>query len=310
MEILKSFCRLCITLAALALAAQASAQVSINLVINNASFLQYEAVYAKVTLKNFSAHPLAFGESKELQGRLKFEIEGPFTGFAKQISDELPPMIGVILMPGEQKTMSFVLSKYYKLQQLGKYKTTAFIEHPQLNAPYESNACFFSIISGNLLLERSFGLPDFSAQTEASAKIIKTRKYRILDFFDGRNKVYALSVEDDKMVYAVKRLGFDMGAALKPTCEVDSLSRMNILLPINPKIFAYYVYSTDGTLEKRDIFIKTSTTPTLVADKNDGTVMVVGGRGARKDLDYEEFKDLPFMDSVVESKKGKDEEEE
>lgn len=304
---LKRLSVLLTAIAAMAFAAEASAQVSINLTVNNASFIQYEAIYAKVTLRNFSAHPLAFGESKDLHGSLKFEIEGPDGGFIKLSGGELPPMDGVILMPGATKTMTFILSKYYKLQQKGKYKVTSFIEHPQLTSAYESNACFFSIIAGNVILERSVGIPDFIQNS--GGKAIKTRKYRIMDFFDGRNKVYALSVEDDKTVYAVKRLGFDMGSTLKPNCEIDSLSRINILLPVSPKVFAYYVYGIDGALEKRDIYIKTTTTPTLVADKNDGTVMVVGGRGARKDLDYEEYKDLPFMDAA-EPKKGKDEEEE
>ena len=301
---LKSLSALLAILVAVAFATEAAAQVSINLVINNGSYIQYEAIYAKVTLRNFSAHPLAFGESKDLQGNLKFEIEGPDGGFIKPLG-ELPPMLGVILMPGATKTMTFVISKYYKIQQLGKYKVTAFIEHPQLSAAYESNPGLFSVVSGNLVLERSVGIPDFIQNSEG--KVIKTRKYRLVDFYDGRNKVYVLSVEDAKTIYSVKRLGFDMGASLKPTCEIDSLSRINILLPVSPKVFAYYVYGIDGTLEKRDIFIKTTTSPTLVADKNDGSVIIVGGRAARKDLDYDEFKDLPFMDFDA---KGKGEEEE
>ena len=293
-----------------ALANRASAQVSVELTINNSNYIQYEAIYAKVTLRNFSAHPLPFGESKELSGNLKFEIEGPDEGFVRQTDAGLPPMLGTILVPGETKTMTFILSKYYFLQKKGRYKVKAYIEHPQLTSAYESNACFFSIIDGNTILERSVGIPDFIPTKESSGGKIKTRKYSIISFFDGRNKVYAVSVEDESMVYAVKRIGFDMGANLKPSCEIDSLSRINILLPVSPKVFAYYVYGIDGKLEKRDIYMKTNTTPTLVADKKDGAVMIVGGRVARKDLDYDEFKDLPFMAAADPKHPGEDEDEE
>jgi hypothetical protein len=287
-------------------AVEATAQVSLRLEMANSCYIQYEAIYARVTIRNYSAHPLAFGESKELQGRLKFEIEMADGSFAAPIPGvEQPQMLGVILLPGSTQTVTFIISKYYPLQRLGKYKIKAYVEHPQLPSAYESNNAFFSVVSGNVLMERSVGVPDYVQSSQNQT--IKTRKYRILDFFDGRNKIYALSVEDDRMVYAVKRLGFDMGPSLKPTCEIDALSRINIILPVSPKVSAYYVYGIDGKLEKREIYVKTNASPTLVVDKKDGSVMIVGGRIARKDLDYQEYKDLPFMESF-ESKPVDDEE--
>jgi len=283
----------------------AYAQVSVTLELNNANYLQYETVYAKVTMRNYSAHPLAFGENKELSGRLKFEIELPAEGYAQPTPAGLPPMVGVILAPGASKTMSFALSDYYDVKAKGKYRVKAIVEHSQLTTAYESNSAIFTVIDGVPIWERQVGIPDYVKKTD-EGKPVQTRKYKIVSIFDGKSKVYLLVVEDERSVYSVKRIGFDMGYNLKPSCEIDSLSRLNVLLPVNPKVFAFYLYSIEGKLERREVYLKTQTTPTLVADAKDGTVMIVGGRAARKDLDYEEFKDLPFMEKI-ENKNVEDE---
>jgi hypothetical protein len=277
------------------LSPSAQAQVALSLEVNNANYIQYEPIYAKLTLRNFSARPLAFGAAKELSGSLKFEIQGPDGSYVESKGDMEKPLLGTILMPGASKSLVLIVSTRYRLQKLGKYRIKAFVEHPQLPSAYESNVAFFTVIKGNKVLDRVVGLPDFSAKPDAAKDKVKTRTYSIYDFFDGRNKVYAITIEDAHMVYAVKRLGFDMGSNLQPKVEIDSISRCHILLPASPKVFAYYVFGVDGKLEKRDIFMKTSTVPTMVADKKDGSVMVVGGRAARKDIDYDEYKDLPFM---------------
>ncbi len=280
-----------------ALAPESFAQVSLSLEVNNSNYLQYETVYAKVTMRNYSAHPLAFGENKELSGRLKFEVESPSGSLLSVSSNGLPPMVGVILPPGGAKTMTFALSEYYDVKPKGKYKVKAVVEHSQLTAAYESNPAFFSVLDGVSIWERVVGIPDYIKSAEMD-KPVQTRTYKLVSIFDGKNKVYLLVVEDAKCVYSVKRIGFDMGYSLKPNCEIDALSRIHILLPVSPKISAYYIYNLDGKLEKREVFLKTDTTPTLVAEAKDGTVIIVGGRAARKDLDYAEFKDLPFMEKL------------
>lgn len=274
------------------------AQASVRLELNCSSYLQYEQIYARVTIRNFSAHPLAFGESKGLAGSLKFEIQCPDGKFAPLLGNELPPMLGVLLPAGASQTMTFPITAYYKVKERGRYSVKAIVEHSQFTSAYESNQMYFTVTDGTDIWERTVGVPEYIKKSVLDAPVV-TRKYKIVSFHDGKNKVYCLKIEDDKSVYAVKRIGFEMGESLRPKCEIDALSRINIMLPVSPKVSVYYQYDLDGKLAFREVYIKTNTTPSIVVDKTDGAVVVAGGRVARKDTDYEEIKDLPFMDQAV-----------
>ena len=108
-----------------------------------------------------------------------------------------------------------------------------------------------------------------------------------------------LIIEDKERIYLVRRIGLDLGGDLRPKCAVDDLSRLNILIAANPKVYAYYQYDVTGKLEKKEVRIKSDTTPRLVVNKDVGTVVLSGGRRARRDLDYEEIKDLPFIATAM-----------
>ncbi|NCC94702.1 MAG: hypothetical protein EOM10_15770, partial [Opitutae bacterium] len=61
-------------LAAICAAATVSAQVAMDLTLNRSIYMQYEPIYACVTLRNDSGRPLLFGKRAELQGYVLFEV--------------------------------------------------------------------------------------------------------------------------------------------------------------------------------------------------------------------------------------------
>ena len=132
--------------------------------------------------------------------------------------------------------------------------------------------------------------------------MIKTREYRILSYFTGKSNIYCLTLEDKDNLYMLRHIGYDLGADLRPKCEIDFLSRLSVLLPASTKVYAYYQYNTDGNLENRQILIKTDRAPRLVLDPDTGIVKVVGGREARKDVDYEEIRDIQFLEDMRDPK--------
>lgn len=295
--------------------AESFSQVALQVEMSQINYLQYEPVFIKVTMRNYSGHPLAFGESEGLRGKLIFEIDTPASStypgqFAPLMNATLPDMKGVILAPGVSRTFTFNLSAYYNLRAVGRYSARAVLSHPQLKSDYQSKNTHFSVVSGQLIWEALVGVPKYIKNTDDTEKI-ESRKYKILSYFNGRNTVYSMMIEDKERIYAVKRLGFDLGSNLKPQCEIDDMSRLNLLVAASPKVFAYYQYNIDGTLEKKNVFIKTSTSsPRLVTSKELGTVIPTGGRQARKDADYAELKDLPFMEDVLDEKKPDEDDEE
>lgn len=284
-------------------------QISMQIMLNQDTYLQYEPVYVRVSMRNMSAHALAFGESKGLQGSLFFNIY-PGGKNALRIPPKaegvLPSMTGVILQPGTVRQFTFLLSKYYDIRRLGPLSVKAVITHPQLSSAYESNTVHCNIVSGKKVWGPvTVGVPDtgfLSADPSAASSKIKTRNYTIVSYFTGKVTAYAMVIDDADHVYKVRRIGFDLGAELKPKCEVDFLSRLNVMVAVTNEVFAYYQFNTDGGLERKKIYIKTSTTPTLVHDKETGIVMPAGGREARRDLDYEEIKELPFAEDMFNEK--------
>ena len=76
------------------LSSSASAQVALSVEISQLNYLQYEPVYLRVTMRNYSGHPLAFGENEGLRGRLRFEINSPGRNqYAQLLTNEYPAML-------------------------------------------------------------------------------------------------------------------------------------------------------------------------------------------------------------------------
>ena len=293
------------------------AQVAIVVKPVQLNYIQYESVFVRVAMRNLSAHPLAFGESLGLKGSLQFEIrrsDRNDPSFVRSLKDAaLPDMTGVILPPGGEKSYMFNLSKHYDLRSTGAYSVKAVLRHPQLTTAYQSKEAHFNIVRGSVIWSRTVGLPllddspeedqfDADGKKIETHRKIKTREYRVLSYFTGKSNIYCLTLEDKENVYMLRHIGYDLGPDLRPKCEIDFLSRLNILLPASTKVYAYYQYNTDGNLENRQILMKIDKAPRLVVDPDTGIVKVVGGREARKDVDYEEIRDIQFLEDMREPK--------
>ena len=277
---------------------RADAQIGLQVKMSQMHYLQYEPVYVQVIMRNLSGHALAFGENAKLRGILRFEINSESSGtYALLLKSETPPLRGIILQPGTTRTFTFNAARYYDVRKLGHYNLKAVVSHPQLNAAYESNKVKFSIVRGTDIWQTVVGIPRY-LQKETGGKI-PTRKYRIVSYNTGRHTLYTLLIEDKDRIYLIRRLGLDLGANLPPQCAVDDLSRLNLLIAASPKVFAYYQYDVTGRLEKKEVRIKSGSAPHLVVNKDVGTVVLSGGRTARRDLDYEEIKELPFVSNAL-----------
>lgn len=306
------------------LALSLSAQMSMEIKLNQNTFLQYEPIFVRVAIRNMTGHLIAFGERPGLKGSLRFDIYPgkrnalrlPFrkpdtqnmNDRQKALASILPDMQGVILPAGSVQEFTFRLSDYYDMRNIGSYTIKAVITHDQITSSYQSNTVQCKVTEGAKIWGPvSVGVPDSGTEDAPGVLFntskIKTRSYSIVSYFTGKVTAYALIIDDKDHTYFVHRIGFDLGPDLKPQCAVDFLSRLNILVAASPNVFAYYQFNTDGSLERKQVYIKTTTLPSLVLDKKTGIVMPAGGRVANKDVDYEEIKDLPFTEDVFGDRK-------
>lgn len=287
-----------------------SAQVAMNLKVSQHVYLQYDRVFVKVDMTNVSAHPLTFGSAEGLHGEIDFEIMRQDGGdrrfLRKRPGDADPEMTGTIIQPGASASLVFDLGKYYDVSQPGNYLVKAVLRHPKLASAYESNAGYFAVAPGTVVWEATVGLPvmDDAAgkDDDGNVRKIQTRKYQILKYNTGTKAYYVMRISDDRRIYRQKPIGFDLGKDLEPQCRIDFLSRLNLLVAASPKVFAFYQYNVDGRLEKKQVYIKTAGRPTFTVDQTTGVVTPVGGRAAIKDVDYEEIRNLPFMEDMGEGR--------
>jgi hypothetical protein len=260
------------------------AQIALKLAMNRQDYISFEKIYAKVILRNDSGHAIAFGHDPKLQGELLFQIKDAQGNIISKISEATPPIIGLILRAGETKEVVVQVSRYYNLNKVSKYQMMAYVKHALFQEEYRSNISYFSVEDGYLYWSRGIGVPDFSENQQANK--IKTRFFNIKTIFENSKKVYYLVVEDEKTIYAIRRIGYELGSE-KPSFDVDMFSRLYTLLPISPRVFNSFIFDVNGKVEKREVYKKTSTIPALIRDEK-GNIFIAGGDVAKKGVDYDD----------------------
>ncbi len=263
-------------------------QIGIQLSSDRKIYLQYEPIFIKVQMRNYSGKTLVFGETDDMQGSISFHVENPKKNIAEQRKKTYNPLLGVILPSGGAEQVIVPIHRLYHMSDLGVYNVRATIKHRSLPSSYESNQVSFNVVSGKVVWEKTVGVPDFYSK-EGEPRLPE-RSVKILSFYDGNGNIYALQIEDSDKIYGVARIGKDIGGK-GPECEIDGLSRLHILVPVSPALFAYFCYDINCEVDDREAFLKTSSTPTLVLDPKEGTVIVAGGKKAVKDLDFIENED-------------------
>ncbi|MDD3118581.1 MAG: hypothetical protein PHQ27_05345 [Victivallales bacterium] len=268
------------------------AQMGIKIEMNHRAYMQYENIFARISLRNYSGHPLIFGASNQLNGMIRFEIVNPNGDIVAPSGKEMPAITGLLIEPGRTKELVIPVSRYYRLFDVGRYTIRAYISHPQLPSDFESKTEAFSVSSGMKVWEQQVGVPTLTEDGKPGDKILQ-RNYRIRSLYDGNRNYFYLVVDDDEQIYCIHRIGIEMSRA-KPDCMVDQLSRLHILVQTNPRVFNYYVFNPDGTVDKEGVYRRTTSTPQLIRNDNTGMVIMAGGTEARENVDYHKIADQPF----------------
>ncbi len=261
-----------------------SAQVSMELEFNRSVYMKHEQVVARLKLRNFSGQPLVFGEDSRLQGELLFEFFSPDNRILPFAGAAPIPVTGMILNPGETKELIIPVSSYYPFLQTGSYRGHAYIRHRMLKNMFKSNDVRVDIDSGVEIWRREAGIPDMLSDRKQGT--IDSKSYVLKSLLDGNKRYYYLLIEDNKNIYAIYRIGIDIGN-FSYKADVDMLSRLHIILPRSSSILRYCVVNINGEVEIDKYLKVTDTIPGLVRDMTSGAIRVVGGADAVPGVDYE-----------------------
>lgn len=274
--------------ALLAAAFPAFAQVSVELVLNQEKYMQYEPIYARVRLRNYSGQPLVFGQNEKLKGELLMEIEYD-RRIVPPVSTEDFSLIGTVLMPGQTSEFVFQVNRYYRITRPGRYTMHAYIRHKMLPSMFRSADCSLEISPGVEIWKRTVGVPDVLAGErtgEARNKGMRLRTFSLRVMEERAIRYYYIIVEDRKRVYGVIRAGREVSSATY-SIDVDMLSRLHFIVPVANRLYRYMVINLDGKIEQQEMLKQNrEDVPRLMRDSRNGQVTRVGGVEAMPGVDY------------------------
>ena len=247
-------------------ASGASAQVAVELLLDEPEFLRDESLIVKVRVTNRSGRPLQLGQSNDW---LSFTIQASDGAAVLRLSD--PPVAGLFTIEsGQAATKSVDLMPCFDFPDTGRYTISALVRIPQWAGEIASPGRTFHLIKGSRLWEEEFGLPGREGPPEA-------RKYSLVRANGVKQqRLYVrITDPDERRVFKVAPVG-QMVSFGRPEALVDGTSLLHILFQNGPRSFLYGAFDPDGTWKARLTFDYGSTRPTLRVSQQ-GQVHVAGG---------------------------------
>ncbi len=256
-------------------------QLAISLKTEYRRYLRYERINATVLLRNYSGNTLVFGdEDGGNRGHLRFLIERQSEMEAAMLDGSANPVNNLILGAGETRELTLVLNTLYDMKDEGTYTVTAQIGHERLRHDYRSDPLVLAVRTGVTVWTQTLGVP-----TTSVASRIASRTASLLLLGADEGEIYCLRIEDDEMVYGVVRLGRKLSGG-RPLCDVDAVSNVHILMPVQPRLYAHRVYDWSAQRKQERFFISDESIPQLHRDPDVNRITVVGGRPAIEGIDY------------------------
>jgi hypothetical protein len=254
------------TLALVLLASAASAQVTVELLLDEPEYLRDESMVVRVRVTNRSGRPLQLGQSNDW---LSFSIQAADGTSVLRLED--PPVAGAFTIASAQSgTKSVNLMPCFDFPGPGRYTVSASVRIPQWEGEVISPPKPFHIIRGSKLLEEEFGVP-------APAGPPEMRKYSLVRANGLKQQRLYVRVTDaaDQKVFRVVPLG-PMVSFGRPEARVDAASVLHLVFQNGPRSFLYGAISPEGVWQSRLTFDYGETRPSLRVTEQ-GRVVVSGG---------------------------------
>jgi hypothetical protein len=244
----------------------ASAQVSVEVLLDEPEFLRDESLIVRVRIANRSGQPLQLGQTADW---LSFAVQS-HDGHAVDKVGEVPVLDPFTVESSQSATKTVNLMPHFQFPQPGRYSVTATVKVPQWSDEFPSLPKTFHIIRGARIWEQEFGVPAKEGPPEV-------RKYSLVRAQGlKQTRLYVRVTDpDENRVFRVVPLG-QVVAFGKPETQVDGQSRLHVLFQNGARSFQYGAFTPDGEWAVRQTHDYSETRPALrVSDT--GKVLVNGG---------------------------------
>ena len=246
-----------------------SAQVSVDLALDQDQFLPGESLTVGVRITNFSGQTLHLGKDNDW---LHITLEGR-DNYLVPATAELPVTGEFEVQSSKVVTRRVDVAPCFSLGRPGRYMIRATVRLKDWNKELVSKAKGFDLIAGTTLWEQDVGI----SAPEGSRQAPEVRKYALQQAFHLKQmKLYArVTDQSGSRVIGV----FPIGPLLSfstPEHQIDKSSNLHVLYQVGAKNFNYSVINPDGKLLIRQTYEYTDTRPGLRMDKQ-ARIYVVGG---------------------------------
>ncbi len=250
--------------------ARASAQVNVDVTLDQENYLPGETIEASVRVTNLSGQTLHLGTDADW---LSFTLESR-DGEVVARTGEVP-VTGEFTLESSKAAIKHVnLAPYFSLDQPGRYNVTAGLKVKKWGFETVSRPKSFDIVRAARLWDQDFGVPSTSS-TNSTPEV---RKYILeeANYLRGQLRLYfRLTDPSGATTFRVTPIGtllsFSRWQAL-----VDKDSRLHVLYQCAPRAYSYSVFQPSGVQSIRQFHEFTETRPRLEPG-SDGSVAVVGG---------------------------------
>jgi hypothetical protein len=262
----------------------ASAQVTVDVVLDQEQFLPSESLPVAVRITNRSGQPLHLGADPKW---LTFVVESAAGTVVLKKADV--PVEGEFDVGSSQMATKRVdLAPYYALTRQGGYRVTATVHLKDWNTEIPSPPQTFNVIDGAKLWSQTFGLPVPAGVTNRAPEV---RKYTLeeANYLRSQLRMYVqVSDESEKHIFKIHAIG-PMVSFSQPEAQLDRLCNLHVIYQSGARIFTYSEVSPDGDIVRQEIYDYFNTRPRLQID-DDGNVTILGGARRVKPNDMPEVK--------------------
>jgi len=244
-----------------------SAQVSVDLALDQQQFLPNEPIRLAVKITNVSGQQIHLGTDPLW---LTFNVESD-DGFVVIKNSEVPVVDPFDLESSQMATKRVDLEPYFQMGKPGRYKVTATMRMKDWSLTVNSTPLTFDVISGVELWAQNFGVMVASNLPPESRKFVLMKA----NYLHEQLRLYAEVINSDgSRIYKVSSLG-PLVMFGSPEEQIDRFSQLHVLWKTGAHVYSYVVLSADGTVVNRDFYDDFGSHPSLTVNGS-GDVVVRG----------------------------------
>jgi hypothetical protein len=257
----------------------ASAQVTVEVTLEQDQFLQGESLPVAVRITNRSGETLHLGADPDW---LTFSLESSSGLVVAKVGDV--PVAGEFDLETLKAAIKRLdLAPYFNLPQPGRYGIVANVHIKAWNRDVTSRPQYFNLIEGAKFWEQEVGIPNSAASTNGPPEV---RRYILqqANFIKGQLRLYLRVTDGYSRTLRVFPIG-PMVSFGRPEPQIDRLSRLHVLYQNGAYSFSYNIFDLNGDVVIHQTYDYINTRPRLRAD-DDGNITVVGGTRRVTDNDF------------------------